>query len=67
MSDLTIVQLMAAQRNRELRAQPPTAGKCDWVEVPIFCVFVVCLILWLFVASGIVAITNVFRPNHHPE
>jgi hypothetical protein len=54
MSDMTIVQLMASQKERELRAQH-ILGPIDWLTIPCFagcimlCVLVVstlALLLW---------------------
>ena len=60
MSDLTIVQLVASQRDRELRAQH-TPGLSDWLEVPCVCVFVVCITLLVLVMSTIALVIGPFR------
>lgn len=60
MGDLTIVQLVASQRERELRAQH-TLGLSDWLEVPCVCVLVVCIALLVLMTSLFALAVQPFR------
>jgi len=60
MSDLTIVQLVVSQRERELRAQH-TPDLIDWLAVPCFCVFGVCIMLLVLVTSTLALVLEPFR------
>ena len=59
MSDMTLVQLMNMQRERELREQRQP-GHCDWLALPFVCMFVVCAILCMSVAGIVAVILGLF-------
>jgi hypothetical protein len=60
MSEMTIVQLMVAQREREWRAERKP-GRFEWLAVPVVCVFMVCTILLVFVSCIVAVLLGLFR------
>lgn len=60
MSEMTIVQLLASHRERELRAQH-TPGLSDWLAVPCFCVFAACIMLLVLAMSTVALALEPFR------
>lgn len=57
MSDMTIMQLMASQKERELRAQH-IMGPIDWLAIPCFAV---CIALLVLVASTLALVLEPIR------
>jgi Na+-transporting methylmalonyl-CoA/oxaloacetate decarboxylase beta subunit len=49
MSNMNIVQLLASQRERDVRAQHTPGGPSNWLAFPFLYVFVVCLVLSVMV------------------
>jgi hypothetical protein len=65
---MTIVQLLAAQRERELREQGKP-GTWSWIELPFVCILCVCILLFVcvnIIANGILAmVRNPAKPMPH--
>jgi len=66
MSEMTIVQLVVAQRERELREQR-RSGWWDWFELPGACVIGACLMLLGIMAATAAVVLLPFRPAATPE
>jgi len=66
MSEMTIIQLVVAQRERELRAQRQ-AGWEDWLELPCTCVIGACLLLMGIMAAAAAVVLAPFRPPAAPQ
>ena len=60
MSAITVVQLMAAARERELGALGKP-GKCTWIELPFACLLCVGVALYVFALLFAKVITGRFR------
>jgi hypothetical protein len=64
MSEMTIIQLIAAQRERELQEQGKP-GTCAWFELPALCILCMCILLFVSVATIATVISGFFRgPNN---
>ncbi len=66
MSEMTIIQLVVAQRERELRAQRQ-AGWEGWSELPCTCVIGACLLLLGIMAATAAVVFAPFRPPATPQ
>ncbi len=66
MSEMTIVQLVVAQREREIRAQR-RSGWWDCFELPCACIIGACLMLVGIMAATATIVLATFRPAATPE
>jgi hypothetical protein len=66
MSEMTIVQLVVAQRERELRAQRQRGWE-DWFELPCTCVIGACLLLLGIMAATGAVVLAPFRSPATPQ
>ena len=53
MSDLTVIQLLSAQRARDLRKNQQI-GIVDVIAFPMFCIFASCMVVLLLVKAVVV-------------
>lgn len=63
---MTIVQLVVAQRERELRAQR-RPGWWDWLELPCACIIGACLMLVGIMAATATIVLEPFRASSTRE
>jgi uncharacterized membrane protein len=64
MSDMTVVQLVAAQRGRELRTDGQL-GIWDCLAIPVFGVVLAFLIVWLILAGIVTLICSLVCPANN--